>query len=102
MWTPSRFRPRDWTDTAIDVKTAAGVILVAVIVNVVTKVVLAFTAGRRDYGAGFGAGVGRCYRDGAVGYFWRCAALRARLNPTDKRQAIRKAEIRALRRSKRL
>jgi len=57
------------TDTAIDVKTAAGVILIAVIVNVVTKVVLAFTAGSRDYGQALALASGVAIAMGAVGYF---------------------------------
>ncbi|WFU08631.1 MgtC/SapB family protein [Rhizobium sp. CB3090] len=55
--------------SAIDVNTAAAVILIAVVVNVVTKAALAFSAGTRGYGMALAQASGIAIIAGAVGYF---------------------------------
>lgn len=57
------------TGSAINVKTAADVILIAVVVNVLTKVVLAFTAGKREYGIALALASAVAIATGAIGYF---------------------------------
>ncbi|OWV96568.1 MgtC/SapB family protein [Rhizobium sp. R693] len=54
--------------STIKVATAADVILIAVAVNVVTKVVLAFTAGRREYAMALGEASAVAVVLGAIGY----------------------------------
>ena len=54
--------------STINVATAADVILIAVAVNVVTKVVLAFTAGRREYAMALGEASAVAVMLGAIGY----------------------------------
>ncbi|WP_018857683.1 MgtC/SapB family protein [Rhizobium sp. 42MFCr.1] len=55
--------------STIDVIKAADVILIAVAVNAVTKVVLAFTAGRREYAMALGLASVVAVALGAIGYF---------------------------------
>ncbi len=55
--------------STVAVKTAADVILIAVTVNMVTKVALAFTAGRREYAVSLGIASAVAVILGAIGYF---------------------------------
>ncbi|QFY62258.1 MgtC/SapB family protein [Rhizobium grahamii] len=55
--------------STIAVRTAADVILIAVTVNMVTKVALAFTAGRREYAVSLGVASTVAVVLGAIGYF---------------------------------
>ncbi|ULJ71129.1 MgtC/SapB family protein [Rhizobium gallicum] len=55
--------------TAINVKTAADVILIAVAVNVITKAVLAFTAGTREYGVALALASAVAVAMGGIAYF---------------------------------
>jgi uncharacterized membrane protein (DUF4010 family) len=55
--------------SAINVKTAADVILIAVAVNTVTKAVLAFTAGARQYGIALALASAVAVALGAAAYF---------------------------------
>ncbi|CCM74228.1 MgtC/SapB family protein [Rhizobium mesoamericanum] len=55
--------------TTIDVRTAADVILMAVAVNTVAKVVLAFTTGRQAYALSLGAASAVAVVLGGAGYF---------------------------------
>ncbi|MBW9112215.1 MgtC/SapB family protein [Rhizobium cauense] len=55
--------------SAVSVRTAADVILIAVAVNMITKVALAFTAGRREYGVALGIASAVAVAFGAIGYF---------------------------------
>jgi uncharacterized membrane protein (DUF4010 family) len=54
--------------TTIDVRTAASVILLAVAVNMVTKVALALTAGSRGYGLALAQASAISAALGAIGY----------------------------------
>lgn len=55
--------------SAINIKTAADVILIAVAVNVATKAVLAFSAGARQYGIALALASAVAVAMGAVAYF---------------------------------
>lgn len=55
--------------SAIDVKIAADVILIAVVINVVTKAALAFSSGTREYGMALAQASAIAIVTGAVAYF---------------------------------
>jgi uncharacterized membrane protein (DUF4010 family) len=63
------------TGTAINLTTAAGVILLAVAVNMVTKVALGLTAGSRGYGLALAQASAISVALGAVGYLSYLAFL---------------------------